>query len=124
MPQQELWDLERQFRQLDVDGSGFVEIHEIMVKWNWSQEMATATMVRYDHSSDACLDLAEFLRMMCPNEYRLPEMSGPLREAFGKLFLSELDNEQKEVASFHGGVEQKDEILTSVLPMVPPEELA
>merc|ERR1719408_877889 len=44
-------------------------------------------LVRHSLSEDAYVDKQSYFRLVCPEHYRLPEMSGSERDLFGKLIL-------------------------------------
>lgn len=85
MPDCELEILEKEFQKMDYMGRGYVTIDDIVSTWGWSDMLARDTVAAYDVLGDGYLDKGEFFKMMCPEEYRLPEMSGFGRQIFGKL---------------------------------------
>lgn len=86
IPDPELKSLEAEFCRLDLDHDGHITVFELQDGWGWTMQQALDTMEAFDITQDEVIDLAEFLRMMCPPEHRLPEMSGLGREVIGRLF--------------------------------------
>ncbi|CAJ1392359.1 unnamed protein product [Effrenium voratum] len=82
--------LEREFEEMDVSGSGCVDIGAIQRRWGWDQKMTLDILSKYDLSADGCLDKGDFLRMMCPDGYRLPSMEGEDRDVFGMLLTGSI----------------------------------
>merc|ERR1719271_644193 len=80
--------LKTQFEELDTDGDGLVTLQDLMDGWEWSEEQVLDVLKSYDLRADGCLDEFEFKKMMCPDQYRMPEMAGLAREMFGKLLVS------------------------------------
>jgi len=89
LPADEVEILRKQFYELDVTRDGFLDLDDIQRGWGWSDEQIRDALKTFDVGCDGMLDEDEFLRMMCPPEYRLPEMSGFAREMFGKLIVEE-----------------------------------
>eukprot|EP00913_Durusdinium_trenchii_P027979 g26233.t1 len=85
-----------------------------------AMNLDSGILKKYDVSEDGFIDIHEYVAMMCPDEFRPPEMSGFDQEVLGTLLLSwatrhreELD-EQK--ALYAGGVERKNEMPASMRP--------
>lgn len=121
IPEVELAKVERQFREIDVEGKGLITLKQIELAMN----LDSGILKKYDVSEDGFIDIHEYVAMMCPDEFRPPEMSGFDQEVLGTLLLSwatrhreELD-EQK--ALYAGGVERKNEMPASMRPEVPEE---
>eukprot|EP00928_Gymnodinium_smaydae_P063758 TRINITY_DN47255_c0_g1_i1.p1 TRINITY_DN47255_c0_g1~~TRINITY_DN47255_c0_g1_i1.p1 ORF type:complete len:678 (+),score=158.25 TRINITY_DN47255_c0_g1_i1:199-2232(+) len=85
LPSADVARLEAEFEKLDRDGSGFVNARDIAIAWDWSEDIAKRTMMTFDRDDGRCLDKLEFLQMMCPEEFRLPQMDGVGRHLLGKL---------------------------------------
>lgn len=92
LPDYEIELLNREFRKLDVLNNGYITLHDIIRAWGWSYDLAYDTVAAYNIAGDGHLTHDEYLRMMCPEEYRLPEMSGVALEMFGQLLSSEISS--------------------------------
>lgn len=90
--------LEREFEQMDVEGTGFVEVAAIERHWGWDDEQTRNIIAKWDLSDDGCLDKGDFLRMMCPDGYRLPSMQGQDRDVFGMLLQGSIRHLTEEIS--------------------------
>jgi Ca2+-binding EF-hand superfamily protein len=88
LPPNELELLNREFDTLDKLKRGYITLDDIASGWQWSSEIAGDTLLAYDLTGDGYIDQSEFLKMMCPPEYRLPEMAGLTRQLFGKVLTT------------------------------------
>eukprot|EP00929_Paragymnodinium_shiwhaense_P068963 TRINITY_DN34790_c0_g1_i1.p1 TRINITY_DN34790_c0_g1~~TRINITY_DN34790_c0_g1_i1.p1 ORF type:complete len:816 (-),score=147.70 TRINITY_DN34790_c0_g1_i1:84-2531(-) len=95
LPESELLALEKEFKKLDQFKRGYITFDDLVHIWGWDFETAKDTIKSYDQAGDGCIDFREFLRMMAPADYRLPEMSGSAREIFGKLLATELSGKKQ-----------------------------
>ncbi|CAE7640030.1 unnamed protein product [Symbiodinium sp. CCMP2592] len=80
--------LEKEFEEMDMFGTGCVEVAAIQRRWDWDEQMTRDIIAKYDLSEDGCLDKGDFLRMMCPDGFRLPSMqafSDACDDGFGLL---------------------------------------
>jgi len=130
LPQDEFLRMQKEFNDLDYDGSGFIEVEELSKMWGVSLEVAFAAMDKFDYSQDRCIDMQEFLMMTCPPTYRLPNMCGVGREIFGQLLKSEIKNKRDRVktqrSNFSVEFEQDNKMISppsSLLPLVQQEDL-
>ncbi|CAE7672331.1 unnamed protein product, partial [Symbiodinium pilosum] len=82
--------LEKEFEEMDIFGTGCVEVAAIQRRWGWDEQMTRDIIAKYDVSEDGCLDKGDFLRMMCPDGYRLPSMQGEDRDVFGMLLTGSI----------------------------------
>merc|ERR1719510_548858 len=62
-------------------------------------EMASKTMAAFDRDEGRCVDKQEFLEMMCPEEYRLPNMDGEGRHLLGRLLEDSLEKRRQTLQS-------------------------
>lgn len=123
--------IKEQFRLMDSDRDGLVTVEDIMDDWACSEEQASPALKYFDVCSDGYLDEHEFMRMMCPDEYRVPEMTGLAREMFGKLLVSFAAEQQGAVDVVQSKFESKSHpaegakgvVPASALPLVPEEQL-
>eukprot|EP00927_Polykrikos_kofoidii_P012336 TRINITY_DN15318_c1_g1_i1.p1 TRINITY_DN15318_c1_g1~~TRINITY_DN15318_c1_g1_i1.p1 ORF type:complete len:835 (-),score=129.10 TRINITY_DN15318_c1_g1_i1:21-2525(-) len=88
LPAEERSSLERQFKTLDCEGKGWISVDDLMKWWQLSDDEALSIFPKFDIARDDTIDMEEFLRITCPEEYRLPEMSGFARASFGNLLLA------------------------------------
>jgi Ca2+-binding EF-hand superfamily protein len=95
LPDSEVQALEREFTKVDMFGNGYISVTDLCGSWGWSDEMAHSMLSSFDIGSDGCIDKLEFMRMMCPEEYRLPEMSGPIRAMFGQFLNNQVNEKRK-----------------------------
>merc|ERR1711918_232982 len=68
--------------------------------------------------------MGDYFRLVCPADYRLPEMSGAARELFGKLLLcttKRLKNDIDKRASMFSESKSGPEIVAAVPPSLLPE---
>eukprot|EP00933_Yihiella_yeosuensis_P053251 TRINITY_DN5143_c0_g2_i1.p1 TRINITY_DN5143_c0_g2~~TRINITY_DN5143_c0_g2_i1.p1 ORF type:complete len:689 (-),score=112.81 TRINITY_DN5143_c0_g2_i1:399-2465(-) len=96
IPLEELVYIHREFDLMDKSTDGLVSVWEIASHWNWSDAEVRETVMKYDLSENCLLDKDEFTRMMCPANYRLPEMAGPDREVFGIIVRGEEADRKRE----------------------------
>eukprot|EP00439_Symbiodinium_sp_Y106_P051279 s3398_g6.t2 len=82
--------LEKEFEEMDMFGTGCVEVAAIQRRWDWDEQMTRDIIAKYDLSEDGCLDKGDFLRMMCPDGFRLPSMQGADRDVFGMLLTGSI----------------------------------
>ncbi|CAE7255896.1 GIP [Symbiodinium sp. CCMP2456] len=82
--------LEKEFEEMDMFGTGCVEVAAIQRRWDWDEQMTRDIIAKYDLSEDGCLDKGDFLRMMCPDGFRLPSMQGSDRDVFGMLLTGSI----------------------------------
>lgn len=128
LPADELAMLQKQFRDLDFSKNGLIDVSELAMGWGWSDDYTIRTLKAFDIGCDSMLDEDEFLRMMCPPEYKLPCMGGFARDMFGKLLVEESKSRQSDLerrrSSFLGDANAVPLALPpeSVLPP-PPDEL-
>jgi len=82
IPAHELDVIKNEFAKLDYDGLGSVE-YDVIARYlgGNSQDIAA----KYDMDSDDHVSLRDFCRMMCPPQFRMPEMDGFGRRIFGVL---------------------------------------
>jgi len=85
LPQDDQIRLEKDFEEMDVNEQGCVPVSVIEQRWGWDTETSRNIIAKWDLSEDGCLDKGDFLRMMCPEGYRLPSMQGEDRDVFGML---------------------------------------
>lgn len=85
LPLDEISALKAEFERIDTSGNGIIEPSEIAAAWGWGESETAAAIAKYDVMADGCIDVDEFLRMMCPEEYRLPESFGTARDLLGKM---------------------------------------
>lgn len=130
LPPEEQKRIEEEFNRLDVYGKGFVSLHDVVRAWHMDMEAAMHTIGQYSSSGDACLDKESFLRMMCPDTYRLPTMAGFAREVFGKVLFQEaseleasVEQTQNRYARRASCPEPLASLPLSALPVVPSDTL-
>jgi len=97
LPQSEVDALEREFKKLDLHDRGYITLDDICYGWGWSEELCRDTLGSFDIEGDGCIDRFEFMRMMCPGNCRLPEMSGSVRDMFGNFLASEFSEHRRSV---------------------------
>jgi Ca2+-binding EF-hand superfamily protein len=132
LPQNELEILNREFDQLDAHRRGYITLDDIAFGWNWTTDVAQATLASYDLTGDGYIDRNEFLRMMCPSDYRLPEMAGVTRQMFGKVLTTTAEQQRRcldnsEVRFTDASTEEgvlRLEAPRAVLPLVSTEDWA
>lgn len=90
LPQDDQVRLEKEFEEMDEDGTGCVPVSTIEQRWGWDTETCRGIMAKWDLTDDGCLDKGDFLRMMCPDGYRLPSMQGEDRDVFGMLLTGSI----------------------------------
>jgi len=108
IPLCELNVLEAEFKKMDHSGRGYIDVEDIARVWGWTDQMARETMEAFDCIGDGYLDKGEFFKMMCPENYRLPEMAGDFREILGKLLTSEANIKRSSFAADSSRFEQID----------------
>merc|ERR1711948_42668 len=82
LPVNQLQQLKDRFARLDEHSAGVVDLAVVA---NDLELHSSADVATYDIDSDGCVDINEFLRIMCPPGYRLPEMAGFARDIFGTI---------------------------------------
>jgi hypothetical protein len=97
MPSEELEALDREFDRLDISRKGYILPSDIMSVWGWTYEAAHETVTTYDADGRGRIRKPAFIKMMCPGDFRLPEMSGVGRELFGKLIASQAAEKRSEL---------------------------
>lgn len=93
IPKSELDSLEKDFESLDTAGRGFLTADQLAQAWNMDLETVKGIIHKID-AEDRTLDKQDYFRLVCPSQYRLPEMSGDQRDLFGKL-LESMENKSK-----------------------------
>jgi len=102
LPDEDILKLSAQFRQLDQNCDGLIGGDDLKREW------ARLGVTEADHAhsilnrwglddDDATVDLPHFLRFMCPEEYRPPEMDGFARELLGTALIREHDTVHTQV---------------------------
>jgi len=87
IPDDDIRKLEAHFHALDVTGRGYVTLDELGKEWGMD-EASLRELFKNNHvAHDTYLDSHDYLRLVCPEEYRLPAMYGSSRDLFGKLLL-------------------------------------
>jgi hypothetical protein len=89
LPVDELKVLQREFDRLDCSGNGFILPEDIVSGWAWTEEAAKETIATYDIHRLGRIEKNDFLKMMCPEEFRLPEMDDVGSELLGKLIVAQ-----------------------------------
>lgn len=70
LPEEERNALVKAFRHADRDGDGLVGIDELVVAGLLTGDIASEVVQQHDVNGDLMLDSEEFVRLMCPDEYR------------------------------------------------------
>eukprot|EP00927_Polykrikos_kofoidii_P040834 TRINITY_DN34830_c3_g1_i1.p1 TRINITY_DN34830_c3_g1~~TRINITY_DN34830_c3_g1_i1.p1 ORF type:complete len:802 (-),score=129.15 TRINITY_DN34830_c3_g1_i1:49-2454(-) len=127
MPVSEIHSLEDEFRKLDNHGRGYITANDLVNGWGWYQDEAEDTVASVAHAGDGLVDMHDFVRMMCPSEYKLPEMHGYSRELFGRFLASEVHHRKRELDDSRNRYASQNAhrlhsaMPTSLLPEVDPE---
>lgn len=125
LPADEMLRLDRTFEQLDRHQNGCVTVADIAHYFEWDQVTTEEFLSRHDLSEDGCLDREDFLRMMCPDNFRLPTMSGSDREVFGLLLQGQArklrEDLVKQEETFRPGTLASKDKPASLLPQVQEE---
>jgi len=87
LPAADMRRIKDEFSRLDTFGTGLLDIERLASGLQLGDASEVARL--YDGNDDGSLDVNEFMRMMCPPEYRLPEMDGIGRKLFGDLIEHE-----------------------------------
>eukprot|EP00747_Dinoflagellata_sp_TGD_P183156 gnl/TRDRNA2_/TRDRNA2_37871_c0_seq1.p1 gnl/TRDRNA2_/TRDRNA2_37871_c0~~gnl/TRDRNA2_/TRDRNA2_37871_c0_seq1.p1 ORF type:complete len:688 (-),score=107.52 gnl/TRDRNA2_/TRDRNA2_37871_c0_seq1:140-2203(-) len=105
IPGDEIANLKREFRRFDRRGSGSVDTYDVALEY----QMPAEVLARFSSTGDGYIDEDAFVAMMCPAEYRIPQMAGESRDCFGALLEFELQKVRRGVAEYHdaAGVKQK-----------------
>jgi hypothetical protein len=107
LPAADLRRIKDEFSRLDTYGKGLIEVTTLASGLQLGDAYEVAKI--YDGNDDGYIDANEFVRMMCPPEYRLPEMDGIGRRLFGELIEHEataLENRyNQQAASFEKSAE-------------------
>eukprot|EP00440_Ansanella_granifera_P044762 gb/GFBE01048515.1/.p1 GENE.gb/GFBE01048515.1/~~gb/GFBE01048515.1/.p1 ORF type:complete len:665 (+),score=152.73 gb/GFBE01048515.1/:1-1995(+) len=82
IPFRDLEIIKQEFEKLDTAGIGAIPFQVIS---DYLGTDCCEIASKYDLDADAHVGLAEFCRMMCPAEYRLPDMDSVGRRLFGTL---------------------------------------
>lgn len=85
LPNGDIEFLKREFHRLDRFGKGYIDWGDLSSGWDWVSQTAEDTVTAYDTNLDNHIDRDEFVRMMCPQERRLPTMEGGGYELFGRI---------------------------------------
>jgi len=93
LPDEQVNMIKRQFADIDFAKTGLITRDDIVQGLNLSAEAAAAAFDAFDVGCDGFIDVDEFLRMMCPPEYRLREMGGLARDVFGRILIGETDRQ-------------------------------
>uniref|UniRef100_A0A0G4I4Z3 EF-hand domain-containing protein n=1 Tax=Chromera velia CCMP2878 TaxID=1169474 RepID=A0A0G4I4Z3_9ALVE len=88
LPEENVETIKKMFHSLDKDNSGLIELPELEGLTQFGTSVAQV-IKRYDLSGDLCLSLEEFLIMMCPDEYRIPNSY----EEYLQIFQWCIDND-------------------------------
>eukprot|EP00930_Biecheleria_cincta_P031587 TRINITY_DN21926_c0_g1_i1.p1 TRINITY_DN21926_c0_g1~~TRINITY_DN21926_c0_g1_i1.p1 ORF type:complete len:527 (+),score=87.61 TRINITY_DN21926_c0_g1_i1:166-1746(+) len=94
IPASELERIKREYQSLKGADLGAVPFDVIARYFDTS---AREIVTKHDLDFDNHVSLREFCRMMCPANYRLPEMDGVGRELFGKILELADQEEQKQL---------------------------
>jgi hypothetical protein len=94
--------LREQFNRLDADQDGRVEAGDVKREWahlgGSEADSAHSILEKWGlDEEDASVDLVQFVQLMCPEEYRPPEMEGFARKLLGKVLISEHEHVRDEV---------------------------
>merc|ERR1719343_730885 len=85
LPAEDILSLKKRFQDVDRDGSGFISAEELQPELGVDMDSVRELLAENDISGDALLDEDEYIQMMCPPDYRLPQMSGLARDLLGKV---------------------------------------
>lgn len=123
LPDDEVIILHRQFKELDLDGSGFITADELEHAWKRDKFELPLDTEGLCGRQDGYLTENDFIRMMCPPEFRLPEMTGFDRDVFGAI-LTNLTEDYKQQSLQHAAElnfteEVMEDTPAVLLPMVP-----
>jgi len=97
LPHSELEALNRDFADLDRNSNGYLCVYDLSMAWNMDADTLKEMFRKHDISDDGYIDKQDYLRLVCPAEYRLPEMSGEDRDLFGQLVLLACDRMKKDL---------------------------
>lgn len=125
LPADEIFRVDKIFQQLDRHQNGCVTVEDVADYFAWDPVTAEEFLSRHDLSEDGCLDREDFLRMMCPDDFRVPAMSGSDREVFGLLLQGQArklrEDLENEEGTFRRGSLTKKDTPVSLLPQVEEE---
>jgi len=125
LPEDEILRLDRSFESLDRHQNKCVMLADIANYFGWDQVTTQELVSQHDLSEDGCLDREDFLRMMCPDNFRLPAMGGSDREVFGLLLQGQArklrDDLVKQERTFRQGTPASKVKPASLLPQVQEE---
>mmetsp|Transcript_71023 Transcript_71023/g.134241 ORF Transcript_71023/g.134241 Transcript_71023/m.134241 type:complete len:705 (-) Transcript_71023:115-2229(-) len=96
LPENDCVTLTRNF-EIVSRGRGFITKSDLRDEFHWDGDIIDQTIQRFDIDDTGNIDKWEFLRMMCPLEYRMPQMSGYERQLFGKLLENRTEKLQREL---------------------------
>mmetsp|Transcript_137232 Transcript_137232/g.256234 ORF Transcript_137232/g.256234 Transcript_137232/m.256234 type:complete len:746 (-) Transcript_137232:95-2332(-) len=96
LPLDEIASLKNLFASISL-GRGYVTKDDLMAEFGWTPAETERFLERFDIDHTGLIDQMEFLKMMCPTEYRMPEMSGPERKLFGQLVESQVEIHKQEL---------------------------
>lgn len=85
-PRREVREIELEFQRLDRFNCGYLSADDLVSGWGLECDAAEDAVRNYGGQRGA-ISLQGFLSMNCPDEYRLPQMSGDARNIFGELLL-------------------------------------
>jgi len=121
IPREDLEAIKREFARLDADGIGAVGFADLA---RYLGTTSAEIAARYDVDADHHVGLNEFCKMMCPVQYRLPEMSGNGRRMIGKLVDHVLKDRKKRLSTrksqFDGSSGSSEVEVSSFVAMLPP----
>lgn len=103
-PEQEVHQAHVLFEAVDRSGNGIVSADDIEKGLGVDRATVEEMMADYDYSEDGLMDKVEFIRMMCPSHFRLPEMEEGKadRQILGKLLIVAMEREKQEFSTSQG----------------------
>eukprot|EP00930_Biecheleria_cincta_P027706 TRINITY_DN19404_c0_g1_i1.p1 TRINITY_DN19404_c0_g1~~TRINITY_DN19404_c0_g1_i1.p1 ORF type:complete len:665 (-),score=100.82 TRINITY_DN19404_c0_g1_i1:236-2230(-) len=115
IPEIELYKLKKMFSDIDFDGSGAVDVHEMETHFNYMKKKREISEAEYDElmgqfsraglDENGCLSLNQFCMVMCPPNFRLPTTLGVGRRviaAFLEFASTSHDSQMKKSKSNFG----------------------
>jgi Ca2+-binding EF-hand superfamily protein len=86
LPTDEVARLRREFERLDREGLGRIPTAQLVREYglhtDYNQSAGCMASDLLETCQDGFVDLHDFMRLLCPDGYRLPNMEGSIREVF------------------------------------------
>ncbi|CAE8592567.1 unnamed protein product [Polarella glacialis] len=95
----EIMKLEFEFCAMDKQNSGYITLDDMTFGLGISRDVVMSTFDKYDLSDDGLIDRDEFLLMMCPDGYRMPDTNGEGRDVLGAILGAHARALKKQLSS-------------------------